>query len=205
MVLTANWRNEIRERWGIHLLSQYGPLVGEALWVTRCSRTKSGVHCGTPKELYVSSANRYFYRCMEKEDLRYGVLSDKYGLHFDDEELPYYDVHPRDLSRHDKEWLGQMIRDKALRRGFTQVIFYSQSPLMSVPYFEMLYYSGLDIFYTTALSLGSDTTRLIRCQFPQCIPNQTIPPSPTSGALAALRPESQGEAGCAPMMARRRS
>lgn len=151
MVLTSNWRNEIRERWGIYVLGQYDLLLGEALWVTRCSKTKSGVDRGTPKELYVSPVNRHFYRRMEKQGLRYGVLSDKYGLHFDDEELPYYDVHPSDLSQHDKERLGQIIRDKALRQGFTQVIFYSPSPLMSVPYFEMLHHSGLDMLYTTRL------------------------------------------------------
>ena len=152
MVLTANWRDEIQARWGICVLGQHNLLVRNALWVTRCSKTKNGVHCGTPKELYVSSVNRYFYKCMEEQSLRYGVLSDKYGLHFDDEVLPYYDIHPSDLTQHDKERLGQIIRDKALSHGFTQVVFYSPSPLMSVPYFEMLYYSSLNVFYTTKLA-----------------------------------------------------
>ena len=151
MGLTANWRQEIRELWGIEGLENADSLPEAVLWATRCSKTKNGVHHGTPRELYVSPINKYFYRCMEEQGLRYGVLSDKYGLHFDDEELPYYDVHPSDLSQHDKERLGQIIQDKALRQGLTQVVFYSPSPLMSVPYFEMLYNSGLDLFYTTRL------------------------------------------------------
>ena len=150
-MLTANWRSEIQEYWGIHVLNWHIPLVREILWVTRCSKTKNGVASGTPKELYVSPVNKYFYRCMERQGLRYGVLSDKYGLHFDNEELPYYDVHPSDLSQHDKERLGQLVRDKTLAQGFTQIIFYNPSPLMSVPYFEILHYSGLEVFYTTRL------------------------------------------------------
>jgi hypothetical protein len=87
-----------------------------------------------------------------------------------DEELRYYDVHPKELTELGKRMLGALIREKALARGFSKMIFYNPAPLMSVPYFEMLYYSGLDILYTTALSLGNDATRLIRCQFPQSIP-----------------------------------
>jgi hypothetical protein len=149
--LTVNWRQEIRERWGIKILENMDCLPEAVLWTTRCSKTKNDVNCGTPKELYVSSVNKYFYKCMERQGLRYGVLSDKYWLHFDNEELPYYDIHPSDLSRHDKKRLGQLIRDKATAQSFTQVIFYSPSPLMSVPYFEMLHYSDLDLFYTTRL------------------------------------------------------
>jgi hypothetical protein len=88
---------------------------------------------------------------MEEHSLRYGVLSDKYGLHLDDEKLPYYDVHPSKLNQRNKEELGRLIRDKAIAQGFTAFIFYNPSPLMSVPYFEMLYCSGLDLFYTTRL------------------------------------------------------
>jgi hypothetical protein len=152
--LTANWSQEIHERWGIKGLESANSLSEAILWTTRCSRTKNGVHCGTPKELYTSPVNRYFYRRMEERDLRYGVLSDKYGLHFDDEKLPCYDIHPSILSQHDKEWLGQLIRDKALAQGFTQIIFYSPSPLMSAPYFEMLHHSSLDVFYTTTLDFS---------------------------------------------------
>jgi len=158
--LTANWSQEIRERWGIKGLESADSLSEAVLWTTRCSKTKSGVHSGTPKELYTSSVNRYFYRRMEEQGLRYGVLSDKYGLHFDGEKLPNYDIHPSDLSQYDKEWLGQLIRDKALAQGFTQIIFYSSSPLMSVPYFEMLHHSGLDVFYTTRVDFSRGPVQL---------------------------------------------
>lgn len=153
-MLTANWRDEIKEFWGIHVLSQVStPPVENTLWTTRCSKIKNGIDRGTPKELYVSTVNKYFYRCMEDRGLLYGVLSDKYGLHVCNEKLPYYDVHPSDLSQCEKQQLGRLIRKKALTRGFGAMIFYNPSPLMSVPYFEMLHYSGLDVLYTTRLNL----------------------------------------------------
>lgn len=152
MVLTLNWREEIRERWGIHLLDRYCQLVRDILWVTRCSKIKSNVSCGIPKDLYVSSVNKYFYGFMEKQGLRYGVLSDKYGLHMDEESLSYYDVHPRILTSEDKRALGKLIRDKATCSGFSQIAFYNNSPLMSIPYFQMLHYSELPVFYTTSLN-----------------------------------------------------
>lgn len=151
MILTANWRQEILERWGINSLENTTSLSEAVLWITRCSKTKNDIHRGKPKHLYVSSINKYFYRFMEEHSLRYGVLSDKYGLHLDDEKLPYYDVHPSKLNQRNKEELGRLIRDKAIAQGFTAFIFYNPSPLMSVPYFEMLYCSGLDLFYTTRL------------------------------------------------------
>lgn len=152
-MLTSKWRSEIRERWGIQPLEHLGLPIKEALCVTRCSKTKNGIECGTPKELYISSVTKYFYRLMEEFALPYGVLSDRYGLHMYDEMLEYYDVHPKELTNLDKQALGALIREKARTRGFGVLIFYSPSPLMSVPYFEMLYYSGLSVFYTTALNL----------------------------------------------------
>ena len=151
MRLTVNWRAEIRELWGIHFVDHQADLPANVLWVTRCSRTKNDAKSGMPKDLYVSPVNRYFYRTLERWGERYAVLSDYYGLHFDNEELEWYDVHPSGLSRDDKERLGQIIREKATQQGFNTIIFYAPAPLMSIPYFEMLYFSGLDRFYTTKL------------------------------------------------------
>src|SRR5574341_2108899 len=153
MMLTANWRHEIKKLWGIHTLGPNRRAVGKALWVTRCSKTKKNVRRGKPNEFYVSPINRYFCRRMEEAGLQYGVLSDKYGLHMCDEELDYYDIHPKELSEFDRQALGVLIREKALALGFGTLIFYNPTPLMSIPYFEMLHYSGLEVFYTTSLSL----------------------------------------------------
>jgi hypothetical protein len=149
--LTANWRWEIRERWGIEVLENADSLPEAVMWTTRCSKTKNGVDRGRPKDLYVSPINRYFYRWAEKEGVRYGVLSDKYGLHLDTEELDYYDVHPSGLDSDDKVALGRLIRQKLECMGIVCIVFYSPSPLMSIPYFEMLYHSELETIFTTRL------------------------------------------------------
>ena len=74
------WRQALKKN-NIKLLSavNYTP---DALWVTHCSRTKVHVPKGTPKEFYVSRRNKAFYLFAETFNLLYGILSDKYGIHF---------------------------------------------------------------------------------------------------------------------------
>jgi hypothetical protein len=102
--------------------------------------------------MYKSPVNRFFYRFVRAHGLPYAVVSDRYGLHFADEVRPWYDVHPSQLTREDKRALGAIVRRKAIRRGFRAVVFYNNSPLMSVPYLEILSSSGLGLFFTTRLA-----------------------------------------------------
>lgn len=150
--LTANWKQEILHLWGVRLLAdtQWEPQA--FLWTTRCCKTKHDRTVGRPKDFYISPVVQFFCRLMMQHKLRYAVLSDKYGLHLDTENLEYYDVHPRWLTQQDKRQLGQLIHKKASDAGFSSIAFYSPSPLMSIPYFEMLHYSGLNIWYTTRLT-----------------------------------------------------
>jgi len=106
-----------------------------------------------PKEFYVSKRNRLFYQVMEKNHLPYGIISDKYGIHFYDEELKYYDIHPSKLSKQDKMQLGQRLRYKCLNRNFIEIIYWSPSPLFARPYLEMLKYSGLKVYFTVSLNM----------------------------------------------------
>jgi len=146
-----NWKEEITEQWGIEVINDSVAVPRHVLWTTRCSRTKEDRQRGLPEEMYVSALNRYFYRYVKSHGLRFGVLSDKYGLHLDTERLAYYDVHPRDLSATQKMLLGRLIARKASAKGFSTILFYNSSPLMSKPYFEMLAHSGLRILYMTRL------------------------------------------------------
>lgn len=151
--LTANWKQEIFDLWGIRLLSNMKLQSECFLWTTRCCKTKRTGNVGRPKDFYISPIVQFFCRLMEQNGLTYGILSDNYGLHLDSEDLEYYDIHPSSLILEDKERLGHLIRHKALANGFDSIVFYSPSPLMSIPYFEMLGYSGLNIWYTTRLTL----------------------------------------------------
>ena len=151
--LTSDWELEILDKWGIRRIHgmEYKPET--LLWTTRCCKTKRDQALGRPKDFYVSHPVLFFCNLMERTKLRYGILSDRYGLHLDCEELEWYDIHPTSLSTKDKERLGKLIRQKALLMGFDSIAFYSNTPLMSVPYFEMLYYSRLNTWYTTRLNL----------------------------------------------------
>lgn len=122
-------------------------------FTSRCSKTKTGNEFAIPKEFYISNVNKIFYRCMEKYNLYYGILSDKYGIHFADEKLKYYDTHPSCLSLQDKQDLGRQISKKLKNIEHDSIVFYNPSPCMSVPYFEMLNFANEKIFYITKIKI----------------------------------------------------
>lgn len=144
-----SWRKSIAHRWGI--LTTPPPHLETYLWTTRCSRTKSRHLEGVPKQLYQSRLNQYFYSVMEKHQLEYGVISDKYGLHMNNEVRPRYDIHPSSLSNSDKKRLAKAITVKFATLGKKGIAFYNNSPLRSLPYLEMLALTGLPIFFSTNL------------------------------------------------------
>lgn len=153
----ADWKTEIKSTYGIcYITNQIIRFMQakDVLWTTRCCSVKL-CKKGLPYEMYDSYVTRYFYRFVLAWDLPFAILSDKYGLHFANEKFPRYDIHPSVLSIGRKTLLGKRIRKKAELRGFKKIVFYNNSPLMSKPYFEMLSDSGLEIFFTTKLTLHS--------------------------------------------------
>lgn len=153
--LGCNWKREFAARWQItfHTTAFDASLY---LWTTRCSQIKSTLAKGTPKELYRAPLNLYFYRQMEALGFNYGILSDRYGLHMDDELKATYNIHPSLLSLTRKKELGRVVRDKVLSRGFRGVIFYNNSPLRSVPYLQILAYSQVPTVFTTKIELQAN-------------------------------------------------
>jgi len=145
------WKEELAREWKIEVAENPVVATPTLLWTARCSNIKR-VRRGLPEQMYTSYLNQFFYRFVKSHGLRFAVVSDKYGLHMDNERLPYYDVHPSELSAAQKQALGRLIRRKALAAGFSSIIFYNNSPRMSKPYFEMLASSGLKILYTTRLA-----------------------------------------------------
>jgi hypothetical protein len=145
------WQDEIRRLWGIrHVTVESLAPHGHYLWTSRCARTKE-VPEGKPQDLYRSDLLEEFYDFVELNRLRYGIVSDRYGLHMDGEILGYYDVHPSTLSNSDKCNLGATVARKAVDAGCSSVVFFAHSPLMSRPYFEILSHSRLEVFYVTTL------------------------------------------------------
>lgn len=149
-----NWKKTIKEFYDIEhveTLSDYN--IKDSIFLSRCSSKKSGRSRGTPAQMYWGSVNRKFYSMMEQFNLFYGICSDKLGVVFSDEEFDNYDVHPADITDQDKRNLGKIIAKKLKEKGFTGAFFFNTSPLLSRPYFEMLYYSQIPIKYFSDLSL----------------------------------------------------
>jgi hypothetical protein len=148
------WKENLERDYNIHHIAVdvLAKLLTDrkVLWTTRCCKTKYR-KSGRPTELYNSYITRYFYRFAIDKDLPYAIISDKYGLHFSDETLPYYNIHPSALSLEEKLLLCKDIYKKAKSRGFNKLVFYNNSPLMSKPYLEMLSEARLKVFFTTRL------------------------------------------------------
>ncbi|HPQ05439.1 MAG TPA: hypothetical protein PKZ88_08255 [Methanothermobacter sp.] len=147
-----DWKKSLKENFKFKIIEKPEDIPENALWTTSCSKTKK-IKQGVPKDLYQGKTQKIFYKYMEKFNLKYGILSDKYGIHMYNECLPYYDIHPNELSTETKKDLGKVVRQKVKKHGFDKIIFYYNSPLFSQPYFQILYFSQLPIYYTTSIKI----------------------------------------------------
>lgn len=121
---------------------------------TRCSKTKGkGGDRAVPRDFYLSQTNLRFYAWAEGHvpPLEYGILSDLYGVHFWNEALAFYDIHPSTLSDRQLLELGRTIGRKCRMRGITHLLFTDSSPIFSTPYLVMLLNSGLQVAYSMRL------------------------------------------------------
>jgi hypothetical protein len=148
--MKRSWRDDLLRQWGIKHASVASLNIHDHLWTSRCSRTKK-LQAGKPPDLYQSTLLQEFYCFVRRCRVRYAIVSDKYGLHFDDEVLPYYDIHPSTLSHADKRELGAKVGSKAAAAGYRSLVFFAHSPLMSRPYFEILGSCGLEVLFVTTL------------------------------------------------------
>ncbi|NYB52415.1 MAG: hypothetical protein HVN35_07660 [Methanobacteriaceae archaeon] len=150
---TKEWLNVLSNEYHFKYIQNIDQIPDNSLWTTSCSKTKSIKKRGYPKDFYVGIYNQLFYRYIDNLNLNYGIISDKYGIHMQHECLEYYDIHPSDLTLEDKFELGGIIREKVRDKGFKQLIFFYPSPLQSKPYFEILWYSKLPVYYISKIKL----------------------------------------------------
>jgi len=94
------------------------------LFVTYCSSSKSSStqELFTPEELYQGTRITGFIRANKKVDSSWAILSDKYGLFFPDDQRPYYELHPNDVSPIEEQLLFNRTLDQL--RTFDRVWFY---------------------------------------------------------------------------------
>ncbi len=154
---TESWREELK-KYNIEYLEGGFPSKQppNARYATRCCAIKTDLPRAKPKDFYLSDEVQIFIKFCINNDFRYAILSDKYGVHFDDEEKDIYDIHPSSLKEDDFKKLGQIIKQRCTEKGIDTIYYYNTSRLMSIPYFKMLYYSGLKIYYLTSAKLADD-------------------------------------------------
>lgn len=122
-----------------------------SLYVTRCCSIKTSLPEAIPKEFYLSDIVQRFIKFCISNNLNYAILSDLYGIHFKDEKLKTYDIHPSSLTDAQFIHLGELIKNKC--SGIDTIYYHNPSPLMSIPYFKMLKASGFKIYYLTQLKI----------------------------------------------------
>ena len=154
-----NWEEEIKEHYGIiHVksLKEVRELQKNgSLLCSRCSKQKINVSGKSiPKYLYTGNLNRSFYRWCEFYNFNYAILSDKYGVIYDNEKVERYDKHPSTLEEQDFIKLAQTIKKKMKKGKYKSFTFYNTSPIMSKPYFYMMYLTGFPIYFITKLHIN---------------------------------------------------
>lgn len=154
-----NWKREIKEEFKIiHVtdLSKIRELnKNGGLICTRCSKQKTGTTEKTfPKNLYTGAINLTFYKWCDFFGFKYAILSDLYGLVYFDEKVQRYDKHPSALEEKDFIKLAKTIKKKMKKKKYTSFIFHNTSPIMSKPYFYMMYLTGLPIYFVTKLPVN---------------------------------------------------
>ena len=154
------WKNRLLNEFGVDWIENQKMLknlLPDSLLISRCSKTKNIQRMGgaLPTEFYVSDINKLFYKYCISGKYRFAILSDLYGIHFDDEYKDFYDIHPSQLTNEDFERLGKIIRDKVLKKYpiIKRFIFYNTSPKMSIPYFKMLRASGIKTYFISKIEL----------------------------------------------------
>lgn len=148
----SSWREDL-ERYRIDVLDESEVLSiarqPNILPVTSCSLGKG--FKGTPSQLYTGVHNVRFYKWCDFNELKYGVLSDLYGLVLWDEVKDLYDVHPSKLDKQGFRKLASKIGFKMESIDCDKFLFFGLPPVSCRPYFYMMIITGFKIFYTTKL------------------------------------------------------
>lgn len=151
ILLNENLRDEVKKKYGITLCNQKD-VPEDTLWVTRCSRRKSQLKIGVPKEIYTSPQNQEFYLWAEKKGIPYGTISDAYGLVMNYQKITSYDLSPDRLSDTEKLKLGETVGSKCRNLiGYESLVFYCKNYEEAKPYLKILSYSGLKVYWIRRL------------------------------------------------------
>jgi len=144
-------KDEIKKKYAITLCDPED-VPEDALWAVRCSRRKSKLKMGVPKEIYTSPLNQEFYLWAEKKGIPYGTISDAYGLVMNYQKITSYDLSPDRLSDTEKLKLGETVGSKCRYLiGYESLVLYCKDYEEAKPYLKILSYSGLKVYWTRRL------------------------------------------------------
>ncbi len=143
-------KNEVEKKYAVTLCDPKD-VPKDALWSTRCSRRKSFLKFGTPKEIYTSPQNQEFYLWAEKKGILYGTISDKYGPVMNYQIIETYNLSPDELSDAEKRDIGKAVKVKCRDLGYESLVLYCKNYGEAKPYLKILSYSGLKVYWIQEL------------------------------------------------------
>jgi len=143
-------KGEVKEKYAITLCDPKD-VPEDALWSTRCSRRKSFLKFGTPKEIYTSPQNQEFYLWAEKKGILYETISDKYGPVMNYQIIETYNLAPDELSDAEKRDIGKAVKVKCRGLGYESLVLYCKDYEEAKPYLKILSYSGLKVYWVRRL------------------------------------------------------
>lgn len=107
----------------------------ETLYVTYCCAEKCKEAKAKVRDLYLSIRCKTFFKNIQGYDA--GIISEKYGLVFLDQELDNYDFGPKDLTEEIKEELKETLRQQIKTHGKKNLVLFG-APLMSMGFMNLL-------------------------------------------------------------------
>ena len=113
-------------------------LIRGVIFLTGCSKLKSDLAKGISKEIYVSKKNQSLYSFCEKNNLKYGTLSDKYGLVKANQIIQNYELAPENITREQKEYLKIQIEKQLAEEKIDTIYFFGPRLLQSFTYLYLL-------------------------------------------------------------------
>jgi len=142
---------EVREKYAITLCDPEDVPKG-TFWTTRCSRRKSKLKRGVPRQIYTSPLNQEFYLWAKKECIPYGTISDAYGLVLAYQVIETYDLSPDKLSDATKQVLGKAVGVKCRDLSHKSLVLFCKDYEEAKPYLSILSHSGLKVYWVRRLS-----------------------------------------------------
>ena len=110
-------------------------LKDDTLYVTYCCAQKCKESKAKVRDLYLSVRCKTFFKNIKDYDA--GIISEKYGLVFLDQEVDNYDFGPKDLTEKIKEELKEKLKEQIKNHGKKNLVLFG-APLMSMGFMNLL-------------------------------------------------------------------